>query len=417
MDNQGRQPQSRNTISLLDLVAVCVRKRWLIIITTGLTAILIVLYSLYSLRASPDAKFNFLPNYYEPTTSVRILDEEQSPISSILGDSELGLLATLAGASANGSSSADLAQRLLVGNRIIDDLVEEFEIIDRFDIVENPITSSRLLLREAFETDFDLATGILTISFRNVDKYFATDILTSAVARLEALFDELNMRRVLQKKQLLEESIAAYESQLKAAQQALITFQARNNIIDIGIQTERQLNSLASLESQILITETELGALLENRRPDDPEVLRTKMQLNLLKTRRDLITLGKRDKGNALEIPLDRLPELSAVYANLVSDIEILQVIYSALRSQYETVKIEEKDNSERFQILEQAEIPERKAGPSRGKICIVVTLSAFLLSLLFAFFLDYVRRAKQDPVESEKLAEIRRMLRPRRKK
>ena len=416
-ENAGHSTHPSNTISLLDLIAVLLRHRWLILISSFLAAALIVLYSIYTLRAPSDAKLNFLPNYYKPITQVRLIDEEQSSISSALSGSELGLLATLAGASAAGSSSADLAQALLVGNRILDDLVEEFEIIKKFDITENPKTKSRILLREAFETEFDVATGILTISFQSVDKVFATAILTSAVSRLEAFFDELTLRGVLAKKQFLEESIAGYETELKAAQQTLINFQARNNIIDIKLQTQYQLNSLANLEGQILIKETELGALSKNRRTDDPEVLRVTMELGLLKTRRDITKLGQRNAEDSLEIPLAQLPELSAVYANLIGDIEILQIIYSTLRSQYETVKIEEKDNSERFQVIEDAEIPEVKAGPSRGKICIVVTLSVFLVSVLLAFFLEYLKRVKTDPAESVKLAEIGGMLHRRRRK
>jgi tyrosine-protein kinase Etk/Wzc len=416
-ENAGHSTQSSNTISLLDLIAVFLRHKWLILITTFLAAVLIVLYSFYTLRAPPDGKFNYLPNYFRPITRVRLLDEEQSSISSALSGSDLGLLATLAGTSAGGSSSAELAQTLLVGNRILDDLIEEFDIIEKLNITEYPRSSSRVLLRNGFETEFDAATGILTIGFQSVDKVFATEILTSAVGKLEAFFDELTLRGVLVKKQFLEESIAGYESELEAAQQTLINFQARNNIIDIRLQTQYQLNSLASLEGQILVKETELGALSETRRTDDPEVLRVTMELNLLKTRRDITKLGQRNAEDSLEIPLAQLPELSAVYANLLGDIEILQLIYSTLRSQYESVKIEEKDNSERFQVIEDAEIPERKAGPSRGKICIVVTLSAFLASVLIAFFLDYLKRVKADPTESEKLAEIRRMLHRRRRK
>lgn len=417
MSTENGGAHSSNTISLLDLVTVFVRRKWLISISTFLAALLIVLYSIYTLRAPSDARFNYLPNYFKPTMSVRLLDEEQSSISSALSGSDLGILATLAGATSAASSSADLAQALLVGNRILDDLIEEFDIVDKFDITENPRTTSRTMLRNAFETEYDITTGILTVSFQSVDKVFATEILISAVSKLESFFDELTLRGVLAKKQFLEESIAAYETELSGAQQALINFQTRNNIIDIKIQTQYQLNALANLEGQILVKETELGALSETRRPDDPEVLRVTLELNLLKTRRDITKLGQRNAENSLEIPLSQLPELSAVYANLIGDIEILQIIYSTLRSQYETVKIEEKDNSERFQIIEDAEIPEVKAGPSRGMICIVVTFSAFLLSVLLAFFLEYLARIKDDPTESAKLAEIRRMVRRRRKK
>ena len=61
---------------------------------------------------------------------------------------------------------------------------------------------------------------------------------------------------------------------------------------------------------------------MKNRRSDDPEVLRITMELNLLKKRREITKLGQRYGEGASEIPLSELPELSAVYANLLGDIE-----------------------------------------------------------------------------------------------
>ena len=411
---QSSQPQS--TISLLDLISVLVKRRWLIFICTTVAAVLVVLYSLYTLRAPADARFNKLPNYYIPVVKVRLLDEESSSISSALSGSDLGFLASLAGGTA-GSSSADLAQALLSGNQLLDELVEEFEIIDRFQIQKNPKTNSRGMLREAFEPEFDASTGILTLGFKSVDKVFAAEILTSAVDKLEKRFDELTMESVLEKKRFLEESIAEYEIQLRQAQTALINFQKRNNIIDIQLQTEYQLLSLSEIEAKILETETDLNSLRERRRPDDPEVLKLAVSLNVLKTRRDIIKLGQKNNTDSLDIPLSELPGLSAMFANLTGDIQILQVIYTALRSQLETTRIEERDNSERFQIIEEAEIPEVKAGPSRGKICIIVTLSAFFFTVFLAFILEYFDRVKADPTESAKLIAIKQMLLRRRKK
>jgi tyrosine-protein kinase Etk/Wzc len=406
-----------NTISLLDLIAVLVKRRWFIVVSSFLAGLFVVLYSLYTLRAPSDARFNYLPNYYKPNVRIRLLSDDQSSISSILGGSNLGFLANIAGASAGGSSNAELAQTLIVSHRVLDELIAEFNIVERYGIDENPRTASREALKSGFEMEFAASTGILTISYESGDRVFATEILTSAVMKLESLFDELTMKGILEKKRFLAETVAQYETELRAAQKTLIDFQTKNNIIDISLQTASQLTTLADLERQILEQETNLATLKENRRPDDPEVLNTARELNLLKTRRDVTKLGQKDDANTLDIPLSELPGLSAVYANLLGDIEILQVIYSSLRSQLETTKIEEKDNSERFQIIEEAEIPEVKAGPSRGKICVIVTMSAFFLSVFIAFILEYFDRVKADPSESEKLAAIKQMLWKSRKK
>lgn len=400
-----------NTISLLDLIAVIAKRRWLIFISTGVSAVVILFYSIFTIRAAPDARFNLLPNVYQPQVKVRLQDQEGSSISNLFSGTDIGILANLAGGLSGGSSSADLAQELLTGKQILDELIEEFDIIRRFGIERFPKTNSRKLLSSSFKTEFSTTTGIMTVAFESTDKVFATEILTAAIQKLEDLFDGLTLKNIDEKKLFLEDIIARYESDLGVAQQELINFQKEHKIIDIRLQTEYQLNAIAELENQILDKETELGAIREFRRVDDPEVQRISRELDLLKTRQNLVRNGGRTDPGAIDIPQSELPELSAIFLNLTRDLQILQTIYGGLRSQYETTKIEERDNSQRFQIIEQAEVPEVKAGPSRAKICIIVTATAFFLSVFFAFVLEYFERVKSDPQESEKLRMIKGML------
>ena len=56
------------------------------------------------------------------------------------------------------------------------------------------------------------------------------------------------------------------------------------------------------------------------------------------------------------------------------------------------------------FQILERPEIPDLKAGPSRGKLCIIITFAAFFMSVFLAFALNAWKNIKNDPVAAEKL-------------
>jgi LPS O-antigen subunit length determinant protein (WzzB/FepE family) len=50
------------------------------------------------------------------------------------------------------------------------------------------------------------------------------------------------------------------------------------------------------------------------------------------------------------------------------------------------------------FQILELPEVPDRKASPSRSKICAVTVLLALIGSVLFAFLLNMINRIRSDP-------------------
>jgi uncharacterized protein involved in exopolysaccharide biosynthesis len=81
------------------------------------------------------------------------------------------------------------------------------------------------------------------------------------------------------------------------------------------------------------------------------------------------------------------------------------------LQQQLEATKLEEMDTSQTIQTVEQAEIPEGKAFPSRGKILVIVTVVGLFFSVLLAFVREYFEKARLDPVEGEKLAAIRGML------
>jgi capsule polysaccharide export protein KpsE/RkpR len=400
-----------NTISLLDLVMVLVRHRWFIILSTFVAAILILAYSIYSIKVPPDAPLNWLPNVYRPTVQVRLQDTQSQSLSSFISNSDLGFLANLAGGDSGGPSSADLAQELLIGNTLLEELAGEFNLVERLEITENPISSTRKFLKGSFESNFDASTGILTIGFENTDRLFATDVLNSALAKLEARFKSLTLSSVTIKKQILEQSIVDYGDELRAAQQALIDFQRRYGIISIELQTEYKLEAVAEIDSQILGKQSELRTLEASRRENDPEVRRTRMEIQTLQEQRQILINGNSTAETPTDIPQSQLPELSARYLNLTRDLQIVQTIYSGLRSQYESLKVEEMDTSNRFQIIEEAEVPELKSGPSRSKICIIFTMTIFFLAVFVSFILEYFARVRHDPIESGKLSEIKRML------
>ena len=57
------------------------------------------------------------------------------------------------------------------------------------------------------------------------------------------------------------------------------------------------------------------------------------------------------------------------------------------------------------FQILEYAEVPDLKSGPSRGMLCIIVTFAAGFFSVFLAFLLNAIKNVKNDPVAMGKLS------------
>ena len=88
----------------------------------------------------------------------------------------------------------------------------------------------------------------------------------------------------------------------------------------------------------------------------------------------------------------------------LKMELSAQQQIYSQLKVQYESLKVTMASEQPVFQILEYAEVPDRKSAPSRGKLCIIITFAAFFLSVFLAFAINAVENIKRDPEAMSKL-------------
>jgi uncharacterized protein involved in exopolysaccharide biosynthesis len=92
--------------------------------------------------------------------------------------------------------------------------------------------------------------------------------------------------------------------------------------------------------------------------------------------------------------------------ARINMELQAQQQIYSQLKVQYELLKVSMASETPVFQVLELAEIPDKKSGPSRGMICIIVTAAAGFFSVFLAFIINAIENVKKDPEAMAKLRE-----------
>ena len=90
--------------------------------------------------------------------------------------------------------------------------------------------------------------------------------------------------------------------------------------------------------------------------------------------------------------------------ARIQIELEAQRQVYSQLKVQYELLKVTMASEKPVFQVLETASVPDLKSGPSRSKICLIVTFAAGFLSVLIAFALYAIETIKNDPEAMEKL-------------
>jgi uncharacterized protein involved in exopolysaccharide biosynthesis len=98
------------------------------------------------------------------------------------------------------------------------------------------------------------------------------------------------------------------------------------------------------------------------------------------------------------------LPSVSLELNRISLELGAQQQVYSQLKVQYELLKVTMASESPVFQVLEYAEVPDMKSGPSRGLICIIVTFAAGFFSVFLAFILNAVSNIRKDPEAMAKL-------------
>lgn len=333
-ENSVTVKKEDDEISLIDLLAVLLRRKWMIIGICVAAMIFAVVISILSLKLPPEK--SFLPNEYTPKAQMLINNDSSSGgLSSMLSSSGLGSLANLAGVNVSGgSSNSALAGYLVNSNTIQDAVVDKFDLITRYKIEKSPRASSREALKKKLSSNYDDETGVFSVSFTDIDPKFAQEVVNYVVDLLEQRFLDLGIDQNKLSEANLKENI--------------------QNSYDNILSLQKQIQTLEGSVSNVYNPNAAPSIML------DSTLL--KMELN------------------------------------------VQEQIYAQLKAQYESLKVTMASEQPVFQILEYAEVPDKKSGPSRGKLCIIITFAAFFLSVFLAFALNAVENIKNDSEAMSKL-------------
>jgi len=408
-----------DTVTLLDIVAVLATRWKLIFFTTFFAAVGIVLFSIYTVRMPADSRFNPMPNYYRPEAQILLTDpQSDSGIAGALGSSDLGILAGLAGAGGGqGEASAALAETLLNGRQTIDQIIEQFGLLQLYADADFPRDAARKAVRAAMGSEFDDLSGVLTVSYEDVDPEFATRALEQLVELLETRFNALTRDDARSRTVAIDAQLSQLEDDLNNARQAITDFQRRYGVIDPSSQGQQTMELVGQFRAQKFDLQIQRETLLQIvASEDDPQILRIDRQIDLLDE-----LIGELETGfhvySPISIPMDQIASLTAQFTDLRRDLALKEQIYSTFQAELMRAQITSQDTTPRFQVIEPPEVPEVKAGPSRGLLCMIVTVAAFLISIFTAFIVEYFARAAHDPGESYKVELIREQFRFRRRR
>lgn len=305
-------PREEFEIDLVELIKFCWKKVWYFIIPMAIAGVLLVAFCVISIKMAPEK--SPLPNKY--TSTSKIIVRETSARASL--SSSLSSLASMAGVnlgSGGESSNGVLITTLAETNTFRDAVIEKFDLITRYKIKKNVKTSSRKALSKALTVKLDDKTGVLSVSFTDIDPEFAHEVASYATDLLIEQFYQVS-----------EDDDAI---NLKNYQEAM-----DQSFLKI-VQYQKDIQELEQSVSNAYATSV-------------PSIM--------------------------FDVTMKKM------------ELEAEETIYATFRGQHELLSIQMKDNPTTLKVIEAAETPDLKSGPSRGMICIIAELIVFVICFVFVF-------------------------------
>lgn len=371
----GQAQADDDTINLLDYLDIIVKHNRFIIRSTVAAFVISIGISL------------LLPKIY--TSTAMIIPSQQDPgLMGMMMGQMGGGMASIAGDLLGKGSTADMYVSMLNSNAVSD------KIIDRFKLMQVYGQKYRLNTYKVLDNNVDISAGkkdgIISITIEDKDPKRAAEIANAYVEELSKLTVKLNITGAGQNKVFLEDRLARAKVDLARAEDALKTFQTRNKVVSVPDQATATIGSIAQLKGQLALQEVQLVTLLQQFTERNQEVKTVKASISNLRSQ----IAQLEGKGSGGSIPgVGSVPALGEQYVRLMREFKIQETLVEILTKQYEMAELNATKDIPSLQVLQIAQIPDKKTKPKRSLIVLAITSVVGFIAVLYAFLLEAVDR------------------------
>lgn len=389
MNNPASQEQNDNdTINLLDYLEV-IAKRWkMIAIVTMAAFVISIVISL------------LLPKIYSSTALILPPQQDQG-MMGMMGQMLGGDLSSLAGSMLGKSTPADQYASILQSDRIKGAIIDRFKLMQEYDI------QYRLDMYKKMGKIVDISAGkkdgIISITAEDENPQRAAEIANAYVDELQNVTLQLSSSGAGRNKAFLEDRLSKAKVDLAKAEDAIKGYQTKNKILNITEQAKATIEGVAQLKAQLAIQEAQLASFRAYLTDDNDEIKTAKASIE------NLIAQISRLDGNSTgsSIPtVGAVPALGQQYLRLMREFKIQETLVELLTKQYEMAKLSEANDVANIQVIQRAEVPDKKTKPKRLLIILATTFITAFGSVLYAF----IREASviASPTDRERWSRIR---------
>lgn len=322
-------------------------RRWLLVLAP-LTIGLLALGAAYLVPPTYTATTTFLPPQQAQSTAAAAL-------------SSLGSLAGLAGSGIK--TQADQYLAFLQSATVSDRMVDAFKLMDAYK-AELRIEARERLARNVVMS-IGKKDGVISIAVDDHSPQRAADMANRYVDELRRLTSTLAVTEAQQRRVFFEQQLEQARDKLTRAQMAL---QASG--VDQGTlkaEPKSAAEAYARLRAEITAAEVRLASLRDGLADHTPEVRHQQAAITTMRAQLSRAEQPATSGGNA-------------DYVSRYREFKYQETLFELFARQYELARADESRDGALIQVIDVAQVPERKSKPRRGMIAIAATLGAAVM-------------------------------------
>lgn len=368
-------------ISLLDLL-LTIADNLRLLVLGPLTVGLIALGYSFSIPPTYTAKTQFLPP-----------QQQQSASASLLAS--LGSLGGLAGAVGGIKNPADQYLAYMNSVTFQDALIERFNLLERYEAKSK--TDARLALTGSVRAVFG-KDSLISVEVDDKDPNFAADLANAYVEELGKLLGKLATTEAQQRRLFFEKQLTLAKDKLIQSEIALKSTGVSSSVLKSNPSSA--VAAVAGLQAAVTAQEVKLGAMRGYLAESAPDFKQAVSELANLRAQ-----LGKQEKDSP---STSGKATTEGDYITKYREFKYHETLFELFTKQFELAKVDESKEGAVIQVLDSAQVPERKAKPKKAMFAIIATLASGVTLLVFVFLRQALAKAGQSPDFAQKKAQLK---------
>jgi uncharacterized protein involved in exopolysaccharide biosynthesis len=322
----------------------------------------------------------------EYTSTARLMPPDQS---SSEGSAMLAALAgraggTLTGLAANAlgmKTTGDLFIGVLESNTVQDDVIQKFGLQKLYG--DHYLEDTRKELTKNTGISEDTKSGIITVSVTDHDPKRSTAMAQEYINELNWVVNNLSTSSAHRERVFLDQRLDQVRNNLETDEKQFGQFASQKGAIDIAEQGKAMVTAAATLQGQLIATESELEGLRQVYTNNNVRVRSLQARVDDLHAALERLGgKGTDENSSAQQIypSLRQLPLLGVEYADLLRRTKVQEAVFEALTQQDEMAKVEEAKETPSVKVLDPPEVPQKKSFPPRALIALFGSILSLAL-------------------------------------